>query len=87
MKFAILLLAIFVVSIATVVYVYAESNPLGQILPKDEPNFKPTITQGTFNGKDVEIIKDEPNFKPTITQGTFNGKDVEIIEFKSKLGK
>jgi len=45
------------VSIATVVYVYAESNPPGQILPKDEPNFKPTITKGTFNGKDVEIIE------------------------------
>ncbi len=57
MKFAILLLVIFIVSIATAVYVYAESNPLGQILPKDEPNFKPTITKGTFNGKDVEIIE------------------------------
>ena len=57
MKFTILILAIFVVSIATVVYVHAELNPLGKILPKDEPNFKPTITNGTFNGKDVEIIE------------------------------
>lgn len=57
MKFAILLLAIFLVSIVTVVYVYAESNPFSQILPKDEPNFKPTISNGTFNGKDVQIIE------------------------------
>jgi hypothetical protein len=55
MKFAILFLAIFLVSIATVVY--AESNSFSQILPKDEPNFKPTISNGTFNGKDVQIIE------------------------------
>ena len=54
MKFAILILAIFLVSIVTVAYVHAE---LGKILPKDQPNFKPTITNGTFNGKDVKIIK------------------------------
>lgn len=54
MKFAILILAIFLVSIATVAYVNAE---LGKILPKDEPNFKPTITNGTYNGKDVQIIE------------------------------
>ena len=57
MKFTILILAIFVVSIVTVAYVQADLNPLGKILPKDEPNFKPTITNGTFNGKDVEIIE------------------------------
>jgi len=57
MKFAILLFAIFLVSIATVVYVYADSIPLNQILPKDEPNFKPTISTGTFDGKEVQIIE------------------------------
>ena len=64
MKFTILLLAIFAVSITTIVYVYAESHPLDQILPKDEPNFKPTISQGTFNGKDVEIIEFKSKLKP-----------------------
>lgn len=54
MKFTILVLVIFLVSIVTVAYVQAE---LGKILPKDEPNFKPTITNGTYNGKDVEIIE------------------------------
>lgn len=54
MKFAILILAIFLVSVVTVAYVNAE---LGKILPKDEPNFKPTITNGTYNGKDVQIIE------------------------------
>ncbi|HXV66193.1 MAG TPA: hypothetical protein VD731_03035 [Nitrosopumilaceae archaeon] len=64
MKFAILLLAIFAVSITTIVYVNAESHSLGQILPKDEPNFKPTISKGTFNGKDVEIIEFKSKLKP-----------------------
>jgi hypothetical protein len=54
MKVAILILAIFLVSVVTVAYVNAE---LGKILPKDEPNFHPTITNGTYNGKDVEIIE------------------------------
>jgi hypothetical protein len=54
MKVAILILAIFLVSVATVAYVNAE---LGKTLPKDEPNFKPTITNGTYNGKDVQIIE------------------------------
>jgi hypothetical protein len=54
MKFAILILAIFLVSVVTVAYVNAE---LAKILPKDEPNFKPTITNGTYNGKDVQIIE------------------------------
>jgi len=57
MKFAILLFAIFLVSITTVVYVYADFIPLNQILPKDEPNFKPTISTGTFDGKEVQIIE------------------------------
>jgi hypothetical protein len=54
MKVVILILAIFLVSVATVAYVNAE---LGKTLPKDEPNFKPTITNGTYNGKDVQIIE------------------------------
>ena len=54
MKFAILILAIFLVSVVTVAYVNAE---LDKILPKDEPNFKPIITNGTHNGKDVQIIE------------------------------
>jgi hypothetical protein len=64
MKFAILFLSIFLVSIVTVVYVSADSNSFSQILPKDEPNFKPTISNGTFNGKAVEIIE----FKSKIGQ-------------------
>jgi hypothetical protein len=54
MKFAILILVIFLVSVVTVAYVQAE---IDKILPKDVPNFKPTITNGTYNGKDVEIIE------------------------------
>jgi uncharacterized membrane protein YczE len=54
MKVVILILAIFLVSVATVAYVNAE---LGKTLPKDEPNFMPTITNGTYNGKDVQIIE------------------------------
>lgn len=55
------------VLIAASVFVIIELNQAsadGKILPKDEPNFKPTITKITENGKDLEIIE----FKSKIKQ-------------------
>lgn len=56
-----------IVLIAASVFVIIELNQAsadGKILPKDEPNFKPTITKITENGKDLEIIE----FKSKIKQ-------------------
>ena len=57
MKVALFVLVIFVISITTIVYVYAESRQHEKTLPIDEPNFKPSISKGTFEGRDVEIIE------------------------------
>lgn len=49
------------------IFVIVELNSAfaeGKILPKDEPNFKPTITKVTENGKHLEIIE----FKSKIKQ-------------------
>lgn len=53
--------------VAASVLVIAELNHVsaeGKLLPKDEPNFKPKITQITENGKTLEIIE----FKSKIQQ-------------------
>jgi hypothetical protein len=55
MKVYVILAIMLTLTVFIVVNVYALAD--SKVQPKDEPNFKPTITKGTFNGKDVEIIE------------------------------
>jgi hypothetical protein len=55
MKIQLALIALLIVSFLAVAD--ADTTRFDEKAPEEQPNFKPTVTQDTVNGKNVEIVE------------------------------